>query len=61
MSIFRSAPFSLSVGEPIVGIITSTNGKGTSDPSAQNSSGALVQDVPGAAPTLSRGDQTDAS
>ena len=33
MSIFRDTPFSLSVGDPIVGVVTATNEKGESDPS----------------------------
>ena len=61
MSKFRDDPFLLQVGDPIVGIVTATNGKGESDPSAQNSSGASVQNVPSAAPTLSRGEQTNSS
>lgn len=46
MSVFREAPFSLSLNELIEIQVSATNGKGTSDPSLFNTEGGIVQNVP---------------
>jgi len=61
MSVFREAPYSLSIDDPIIGTITATNDKGTSDTSDPNTVSASVQNVPQAAPVVSRGASTKAT
>jgi hypothetical protein len=41
--------------------VSTNNGKGTSDPSPFNTEGGIVQNVPQVAPTLTRGELTDAT
>ena len=60
MSTLRAAPFSLMLGKTIIIKVVATNNKGTSDDSMLNTVGAIVQDIPQAAPVLTRNEQTDA-
>ena len=60
MSVFREAPFLLSVNTRIVGVVRATNVKGTSGNSNLNTSGVLVQNVPQGKLTLARGAATSA-
>jgi fibronectin type 3 domain-containing protein len=61
MSVLREAPFDLELGTLIQVSITATNDKGISDTSPLNIVGAIVQNIPQAAPVPSRGELTDAT
>jgi hypothetical protein len=61
MSVLRTVPIDLTLGTLIRVKITATNDKGTSDESADNTIGAVVQYIPQEAPVPFRGASTDAS
>lgn len=59
MTIFTSSPWYLSVGASIVVAVEAINVKGYSDPSEENTEGAIVQSAPLVGPLLSRGGATN--